>query len=172
LIRDRNNITWRNLNVVPNTPDPAVDPSWVILPFVVTGAPDRGRRMRLEIVARLPRASVASLELPLHVQQALRLPLSSSRHVHRRRRVARVSLNPHGTSPLGEMLFPAGFRAGLRLMIQIPIEFRTHPHEVCVRQYLGEEEVGRVTWRLVPGRAAKEAPGDVKRTRTRVATPP
>src|SRR5690606_30962284 len=67
-IRDNNNVTWRNFNVVDNQPD---DPSVVIeglkfkaLPFVSPGAPDIGRKMQLEVVAKLPEGARVYLEAP------------------------------------------------------------------------------------------------------------
>ena len=47
-IRNNNNATWRNFNVVPST-GPSADP--VVMPFLAVGALDRGLRMGLEVVA-------------------------------------------------------------------------------------------------------------------------
>jgi serine protease len=148
-IRDNNNVTWRNFNVVDNVPDPRVDPDFVVLPFLALGTPDKARRMRLEVVAKLPQKAEAFIEVPVYIQDtfAFHTPFMK---LDKRREISRVPVNPHGNSALEELLFPAKFRAKLRLMVHIPKEARKNEYEVYVRQLFGEEEVGRVTWRLVP----------------------
>jgi hypothetical protein len=55
-IRENNNVTWRNFNVVDNVPATTGGAAgFLALPFLAPGAPDKGRKMRLEIVAKLPR---------------------------------------------------------------------------------------------------------------------
>lgn len=148
-IRANNNVTWRNFNVVDNEPDPASDPSgYVAMAFLAPGAPDRARRMRLEVVARLPKGSRALLEIPMAMYDAMRDQVEAK--FDKRRLSATIPVNPHGKRSLGDMLFPAKSRAKLRLLVQIPKEYRQSAHEVFVRQMFGDEEVGRVTWRLAP----------------------
>lgn len=150
-IRENNNVTWRNFNVVDNEPDPeAGDPAdYVALPFLAAGAPDRARLMRLEVVARLPRGSRALLEAPLYIADAM-AERSPFLKLDEKRRVARLPLNPYGRTILGEALFPAKWREKLRLLVHIPKELRKNEYEVFVRQLYEDEEVGRITWRLVP----------------------
>jgi hypothetical protein len=72
-IRANNNVTWRNFNVVNNTPPPSSEPrNYVPLPFLAAGAPDRARRMRLEVVGRLPKGTLAVLEITLEWAQWLK----------------------------------------------------------------------------------------------------
>jgi hypothetical protein len=150
-IRENNNVTWRNFNVVPNTSGPdAGDPSgYVALPFLAPGAPDRSRRMRLEVVARLPKGARAFLEMPLHLMDAFQERSPFVKTLDKPRR-AWLPVNPHGRRMLREALFPAKSRAQLRLLVHIPEKLRRNEFEVFVRQLYQEEEVGRVTWRLVP----------------------
>jgi hypothetical protein len=61
-----------------------------------------------------------------------------------------LSCNPHGRSHFEEMLFPAKSRTKLRLLVKIPEEFRGHSYQIYARQVYRKQEVGRVTWRLVP----------------------
>ena len=68
-IRANNNVTWRNFNVVNNVPPPGAD--MIAQPFLMAGAFDRTRRMRLEVVLRLPRGSKAELRLPEHLVEYL-----------------------------------------------------------------------------------------------------
>jgi len=148
-IRSNNNVTWRNFNVVDNEPDPAGDPSnYVAMAFLAPGAPDKARMMRLEVVARLPKGSRALLEIPLAMYDAMRNrpPVKFDR----KRQVAFLPVNPYGLLSLGDMLFTAKSRASIRLLVHIPKEHRKMAYEVFVRQMYGDEEVGRVTWRLAP----------------------
>ena len=40
----------------------------------------------------------------------------------------------------------------MRLLVKIPEEMRKQEFEIYARQMYGDEEVGRVTWRLAPPR--------------------
>lgn len=147
LIRDNNNVTWRNFNVIDNEPDAAADPfDFSAMAFLAPGAPDRARWMRLEVDARLPVGSRALLEMPRAMYDEL--PERSTAEFDRERQVVRVPVNPHGLRSFGDMLFPARSRSKLRLLVQIPAEHRGNAHDVFVRQVFDGLEVGRVTWRL------------------------
>lgn len=149
-IRENNNVTWRNFNVVDNEPDPEADPAgYVSLPFFAPGTPDKARKMRLEVVARLPKGAKVMLEMPLYLIDAMKEQTPSIK-VDEKRRMAWMQVNPHGRRILGEALFPAKSRTKLRLLVHIPKELRQTEYEVYVRQLCEEEEVGRVTWRLAP----------------------
>jgi hypothetical protein len=145
-IRNNNNITWRNFNVVDNVPDPSVDPQFVVLPFLAPGTPDRARRMALEIVAKLPRGARLLLEVPLAIVEALEERPEFK--VDKRRRVAILPANPFGRFALGESVFPAKSTNPMRLLVHVPEEARDRPFEVFARQLFEGQEVGRVTWRL------------------------
>jgi serine protease len=67
-----------------------------------------------------------------------------------RRGVARLPVNPHGITPVGEALLSGNSIAKLRLLIRIPEESRERESEIWVSQFYEGAEVGRVTWRLVP----------------------
>lgn len=156
-IRENNNVTWRNFNVVNNDPaassgDPA---DFVALPFLAPGAPDKARRMRLEIVAKLPKGARVFLEAPLHFIDAQQVHAPSLK-VDKKRGTIRLPINPHGRQSFEEMLFPTKSRTNLRLLVQIPKELRGNQYQVYARQLYREQEVGRITWRLVPPEFFKE----------------
>lgn len=158
-IRSNNNVTWRNFNVVDNEPDPDADPSgFVAMAFLAPGAPDRARRMRLEVAARLPKGSRALLEMPIAMFDMMRDRQPAK--IDKKRQVALVPVNPHGRVMLGEMLFTAKSRARLRLLVQIPKDRRRMAYEVLVRQMYKDEEVGRITWRLTPLGGKRRRPKD------------
>jgi serine protease len=146
-IRENNNVTWRNFNVV--EPDPSDPDAESVLPFLAVGAPDKARRMRLEAVARLPKGARIWLEAPIAFQNAQRYRPPHHKVDKKRGRV-RIPVNPHGAFTFDEVLFPAKARFRMRLIVQLPKGSRTAPYEAYVRQLHAKEEVGRVTWRLVP----------------------
>jgi serine protease len=152
-IRDNNNVTWRNFNVVSSVP-PAGG-RYVALPFLAPGAPDAARPMQLEVQARLPDGARAFLELPQYVVEKL-----DESPNHREalaeieppegEAVAYIPVNPHGRRLLDAIPFPARSRTEMRLLVHVPEAAREHTYRVAVRQLFENEEVGRVTWQLTP----------------------
>ena len=136
-IRNNNNATWRNFNVVPA--DPA-DPS--VQPFLVAGALDRRVEMQFEVIANLPERA----KLVLHAPE---FALVDRRDKPGAIKQGSVKLRPRGRQDLGRFLFPAKYKAELSLEVHLPKEAReTTGHTVTVRQLLAKtgEELGRVTW--------------------------
>jgi Subtilase family len=149
-IRNNNNVTWRNFNVVNNVPPPSADPAgYVPLPFLVVGTPDQARRMRLEVVARLPKGAVALLEMPGELARRLRAPMVAVKRT-KNHSVVHIPVNPCGQTTLAEMTFPAKAKIQMRLLVNVPKDLRGHEFEIFARQLYENEEVGRVTWRLAP----------------------
>jgi serine protease len=151
-IRENNNVTWRNFNVVPNVPSPpsaGYPKEIIVLPFLAPGAPDIGRVMGLETVAHLAKGARVWVELPLYMLDTMNI-WSQNMRIDKKREVAWVPTNPHGRRVLGEAFFTAKSRAELKLLIEIPKQARKFEGEVFVRQTFEGEEVGRVTWHLAP----------------------
>ena len=150
-IKNNNNVTWRNFNVINN--DPAVDPTtprgFVAMPFLAPGAFDRARPMQLELIARLPDQAKLLWELPLAFLDLLkdRFPHAE---IDKKNGVARLPVRPAGRFALPPIPFPAKSRARMRLLAAIPKELRGNRYQVAVRQVWEEQEVGRVTWLLAP----------------------
>ncbi|MDX1547282.1 MAG: hypothetical protein R3247_09860, partial [Rhodothermales bacterium] len=174
-IRENNNVTWRNLNVVDDVPRyrlRATGRRVVPLPFLAPGAPDRARPMRLEIGGKLPEGAELWLEAPVRLLDALGtggqyepMEIDREEDEHRDadflrrllgeppdedREVMGVRLNPHGRSLFRDVLFPARSRSRLRLLVHIPEEGRRYAYEVFARQLYEGQEVGRITWRIAP----------------------
>lgn len=151
-IRDNNNVTWRNFNVVNNVP-PAAGPNppgFIPLPFLITGPADRARRMKIEADIRLPKGGEVMLDLPRQIADPFyrELTLINARGFNPGRAVAR--LKPHGVQRIGELLFPARMAEAARLLVNIPKKMRDNEYDVVVRQTHEGREVGRITWRLTP----------------------
>ena len=152
-IRNNNNVTWRNFNVVDSAPAPGGDPEgFVALPFLMPGAPDRARRMTLEIACRLPAGARAALEMPRSWRTRLRLDRRCGGDALGGDPV-RLPVTPHGRERFGPLELPAKSRTQMRLLVQIPMALREKPYQVHARQLFEGEEVGRVTWRLMATKA-------------------
>lgn len=147
-IRDNNNVTWRNFNVVEYQPTSSAA---IPLNFDIAGAWDQARAMRLEVAANLPAEAQITLETPLEAENILN-GCRSIGPITRddSRQVVRVHLNPDGVSSGEEIQFPERFRAKSQLLINLPQQFHVDSYEVSIRQHYGRTEVGRVTWRLKP----------------------
>lgn len=150
-IRNNNNVTWRNFNVVNHTPDPA-DPS-AAFQFLIAGAPDRRALMALEVMAKLPANARLWLEAPIALLQNLKVR-GSIVLVKGHKELGRIACMTNGVQRIGEMRFPAKFRARPRIIVELPKDARRHSgFQVSARQVFIEgglnEEVGRVTWHLV-----------------------
>ena len=151
-IRENNNVAWRNFNVANNEPDvgdPTVPEGFQALSFLAPGAPDKARPMALEVIGRLPEGAKAMLEVPLAFRQLLQQRHQACKvPIDRKRRVALLPVNPHGRMYFGDVLFPAGSRMALRLLVEIPKRYRGQTFRIAVRQIWEGIEVGRVTWQL------------------------
>ncbi len=143
-IRNNNNATWRNFNVIPST-GPSADP--VVMPFLAVGALDRGLRMGLEVIARLPEGARLFLEAPdCFVDR-----IDGKESEHCKDELVRIPLRPNGRQFLGAFEFPKGFKQQMRLVADLPEEARKRTgYQVTIRQLLldPETELGRVTWYL------------------------
>jgi serine protease len=140
-VRDNNNVTWRNFNVVDLqamviNPEPQ--------PFVIAGAPEEDVEMGLEVIAELPDDARLVLEAPAGLLERfpqLKLEIDGER--------ARATLRPTGRQDLGFAEFPAGMRAAAQLHVELPEEaLKGSGWTVAIRQYATADrlEVGRVTW--------------------------
>jgi serine protease len=148
-IRDNNNVTWRNFNVVDNDPSVGPDPEFAVAEFLVAGAPDKARYFQLESVAKLPEGARVFLEAPEYLLDALRHTKAQSK-LDRKRSTVRIPLSPHGVYKWGRALLNAGARIPVRLLVSIPKAQRNAAYEVYVRQLYERQEVGRITWRFAP----------------------
>lgn len=145
-IRNNNNVTWKNFNVLPLLP---VGGSGLQeLEFAVPGAADSDRYFGLGVGSQLPPGSRIWLEAPIALLGA-RVRFETD---GRDPRLGRVEIAPHGRTALPPTRFAARSRARCRLLVQMPLEHGAYASEVYVSQLHEGFEVGRVTWRIVPRR--------------------
>lgn len=146
LIRNNNNVAWRNFNVVDDIPpDPAADP--IALPFLLAGAPGEARRFDLQIAVHLPDDARLALELPAAAVAALpgrwRERLSMTK-----RGVAVLELpRLRGNAFCGVPLH-AGAAHKCRFVLRPSKGMANGLHTIEIRQFDGELQVGGVTWAL------------------------
>lgn len=147
-IRNNNNVTWRNFNVESNEPN---EGDFRAMNFLAPGANDRTRRFCLEVADEIatrlaPAGRGAARTAPGH---AGCLTVDD-----RRGRQGACSDKPARKTPPRLCVLSPKHAFPLRLLVHIPEEFREHRYDVAVRQLYEAEEVGRVTWRLVPAALA------------------
>jgi serine protease len=158
-VRERNNATWRNFNVISGVPGdvPGYGAAFA-LPFEAGGPPDRADYMELELIGGLPVGARTWIEMPSWMVPRDRLGMPRLR-VDRKRGIASVPVSPSGRTRLGRHFFPEQARVKLRVVVTLPEKGGTQPHEIAVRQLWHGEEVGRVTWQIAGrGRQSREDP--------------
>lgn len=145
-IRNNNNVTWRNFNVVPNVPPPGA--RMIAQDFLMAGAPDKTRRMRLEVTLRLPRGSKALLRLPRHLAEPFLRQRGPFVEVDRKDGSLLLPLNPAGVTRFPDVAMPPKIRHALQLQVHIPKDAIDRSCMGWAAQFEGKEELGRVTWRF------------------------
>lgn len=148
-IRENNNVTWRNFNVVDN--DPGDPEAQITLNWLVPGAPDKARRFALHLRLDLPRRAEVLLDLPLGILRALDAQVELVKIDHRRGRGI-AKLPQIGDVRFGPGLIDAKARHDMKLLVRLNSKARGK-HSIVARQlYEGKEEVGRLTWVFDPMR--------------------
>jgi hypothetical protein len=157
-IRENNNVTWRNFNVVNNDLD---DPeAQIALNWLMPGAPDKARRFALHLRLDLPRRAEVLLDLPVAILRALEAQVELVK-IDRRRGRAIAKLPPIGNVTFGPGLIDAKARHEMKFLVRLNSKERGRYSIVARQLYEGKEEVGRLTWLFDPTRrkARKELVG-------------
>ena len=148
-IRDNNNVTWRNVNVVNYIPDQIIGPvAYMRLPFVAAGFPQAMTVMDLEIVAKLPQGSKVLLEVAINDLILLKNTLFATFDDLKQR--AYLPMNPNGSFIFKYVGFAPKARMQLSILVSIPDTIEAHAFDVYARQSVEGKELGRVTWVLGP----------------------
>lgn len=156
MIRNTNNVTWRNFNVQDVQPDPGADP--VVLPFLLAGAPDEARRFDLEIAVHLPEDIELTLELPPAAAVALPGAWRELLRPGERDDLALDVPRLRGSALCGVRLH-AGAAHACRFILAPGKGLARGTHTVAVRQFFEGLEVGRVTWALRPAKRSRRRKG-------------
>ena len=145
-IRNLNNVTWRNFNVVDLDPSVAGDPAE--MPFLIAGAPDRPRVFDLEIVQHLAKGARVRLEVPMGRAKQFFEGRRWEYDIDRENRTVRLMLPAAPRLYLPEMRLEKGARIKARFIVEGVKEYIQHGNWIAIRQFHEQEEVGRVTWQF------------------------
>jgi serine protease len=146
LIRNQNNVTWRNFNVVDTLPDPGGDPA--VLPFMIAGAPDRARMFELEVIRDLPRGAKVLLQIPLGLAAKMQHGRLWKMEIDRTRRFALLQIPPLPRLHLGLIRLGVGAKYPARFLVHGEKGMERGGHGIAIRQLFEKEEVGRVSWQF------------------------
>jgi serine protease len=146
-IRTNNNVAWRNFNVVDLQPNVLVP-----MAFLVAGAFDRERTFVLDFVPRLLRGVAIWFEAPRELMRLVPQGVLPEAEPHGD--LVRVRL-PDEELRIPRLRLPKNAAYRCRLLFRA--ESLSHGDELptlAIRQFLGDTEVGRLTWAL---RAARDS---------------
>lgn len=145
-IRNHNNVTWRNFNVVDLDPDAAGDPT--VLPFVIAGAPDRQRIFDIEILQYTSKGVRVWLEVPLGLAKQFSDGRRWEYEINRKNQTVRLLLPSIPRLYIPEVSLSKRVRHGSRLVVEGIRKIVQQGNWVAIRQLFEHEEVGRITWQF------------------------
>ena len=152
-IRNQNNVTWRNFNVVDEIGDPSADP--YAAPFLIANAPDRRRMFDFVIEQRLAEGMKVALELPLNLMKPFLGGLEVKHRVDRKKNIGVIELPRSRRLTMPGILLPAKARMKCRFIVR-GLSKRAKPgNQISIRQHHEGLEVGRVTWHFMKKRNPK-----------------
>ncbi|HEX2113617.1 MAG TPA: S8 family serine peptidase [Alphaproteobacteria bacterium] len=141
LVRDANNITWRNINVVSS-----VSPRWLSDAFFIAGMYREARRFDFEIVHDLPAGTLVSLEMPIELAEQMRNANHMDIAVDESAGLARVAFRAEAAILLRDVGLPANARYAARFLVIS--EGVLADGQLAIRQLCDGLELGRMTWRF------------------------
>jgi hypothetical protein len=144
LVRDVNNITWRNFDVV------SFWGQWTGYDFFISGAQAQARRFDLEVMQTPPGAMHATLDVPSELADLIAPNNHIEITVDEARKRAMIVLPGEAAVRLDDILLPANSRYAVRFHVTAPKNALIDGHTLAIRQLSGELEVGRMTWRFAP----------------------
>lgn len=151
LIRNQNNVTWRNFNVVNVAPDPSADP--IVMPFLLTGDPGRARRFDIEIAVHLP--SDAKLLLEIDPAAVGGFPAAWRERIIREDGKAVLEVPRLRGNALCGVQIAGAAAYKCRFVLKPSKGLAAGMHTIAVRQFEQGIQVGGITWALRPKRKAK-----------------
>lgn len=145
-IRDLNNVTWRNFNVVDLDPNATGDSAE--MPFIIAGAPDRPRVFDLEIIQHLAKDTRVWLEVPMGLAKQFFEGRRWKYDIDRKNRTVRLLLPGAPRLYLPEMRFGKAARIKTRFIVEGIKKNVQRGNWIAIRQLFEQVEVGRVTWQF------------------------
>jgi hypothetical protein len=154
-IRNQNNVTWRNFNVVDEIGDPSADP--YAAPFLIANAPDARRFFDFVIEQRLAKGLKVALELPLEILKPFLGGLDVKYRIDRKKGVAAIELPRIPRLVVPRVLLPPKARLRCRLLVRGLAKHGVPGNQISIGQHFEQFEVGRITWRFIKKRERKQA---------------
>lgn len=152
LIRNQNNVTWRNFNVVNILPDPAADP--IALPFLLTGDPGRERRFDIEIAVHLPVDAKLILEMDQGAVGVL--PKAwQERVIKKGKNKAALEVPRLRSNAFCGIRLSMAAAHHCRFILKPSKGLAGGLHTISVQQFEQGVQVGGITWALRPARKGK-----------------
>lgn len=151
LIRDNNNVTWRNFNVVdPPVSGPANEP------FFIAGAPDKARIFDLEILHNInPRARIL-FETELSIGKQLIENQRLKYKIDERNNLIRFYISEFASLYFSKIVIEKAALYKSRFLVIDRKGYVQQGDWIAIRQLYKEQEVGRITWQFEPPKEKKE----------------
>lgn len=151
-IRNQNNVTWRNFNVVEAIEEPMADPS--IHHFLIANFPKERRFFDFVIQRRLSREVRVTLDVPAALAKPFVVGLEMDYKLDKKRQRAQFVLPNAPFMRVPRVLLPADARLDCRITFKGVAKQARAGQSLSISQVFEEEEVGRVTWRFERKRKA------------------
>lgn len=148
LIRMRNNVTFRNIDVVPATAK-----GWVGPEFFIGGAFGEARRFEFEVMQTLPPGVEIALEVPVELAKLLHARGSVEIRRGADDRTAMLLLASRKATAFKDVPIAPNARYRARFLVATTATCDER-HSLAIRQLSNGLEIGRVTWRFAPPRSA------------------
>ena len=103
--------------------------------------------MSFEVGAFLPEGSQVFLQVSLLFLDLI-MQRSPYIKIDRKKQVAIIPLKYCGIHVIGELMYPAGIKFKMKLLVKLPKISSQSQFEIFVRQVYQRREVGRITWKL------------------------
>ncbi|MGD8560089.1 MAG: S8 family peptidase [Gammaproteobacteria bacterium] len=145
-IRNQNNVTWRNFNVVDLDPDAAVDS--IQLPFQIAGAPDRARVFAMDIMQQMPKGAKVWLEIPMMMARLFLNGRNLEHKFDRKKGKLNILLPAVPNMDIPKLKLGKGARIKAKLVVKGVKKHIQPGNRIAIRQLYEREEVGRVTWQF------------------------
>ena len=152
-IRNNNNVTWRNFNVVNNLPD--VPSATAVFPFLIANAPDHSREFNLQIFQQLPKDAELWIEIPLVNRNILKGIDYLEIKENKKSKTISIKLPKTRSLKFNAVKLNRKARIKCNFIIKGSKQFAKGTHYFGIRQFFGKLEVGRVSWALEPKKTNK-----------------
>lgn len=143
-IRNQNNVTWRNFNVVDDIEDPSADP--YIAPFLIANLRDQRRAFDFVIEQRVAKGVQSQIEVPLSILKAFCGEAKLECKIDRDRQVGIIQLPRTQRLFIPNILLPAGARLQCRFVVKGLTQYGQAGNEIAIAQSFEDQVMGQVTW--------------------------